>query len=526
MRIGTGAARWLRRRCAALVQACLAVRHGRSRRGQVGGRLARRRARRVRSLQPIEYARVDARSGSGQGAPAVICTGATQEVEEAGLALGLDRMLVAAPVALATSCRVLPADLRSRRRVTAVLFLVRSQQVHRCRRSHILPGFCGQQARSAAAMPHPVSLGQRVVAAAAMVAFAILAAQQAPLLQPDGLAEQLPSSWGPLSGAPPSYLNDDERPLHHTPMDKGTWWGDNDAWYDGWEQHRVDLWPPRRPRHADETSGEKMLGGGGWKAMADDLSRGGNDFPEYKRTGMAPEYWERPGDEHDLDNAGKVSHEAAHLAGEEYISSDRHGAIAAGGSVAGDWKRLRPTDKVPPWCDRILGCFAPYDSKGEMGARRDGTTRHSWPYNSNGKKIQLGGAVPPSFGQSGGAEDDASGMSAQQQQAAVLEAQAERAEAATGGDSQGQRSRLSRADVSAEDARDEDAAIGQVAGAADRARRERRQALSLHHRPRAVWPGAPGRTRSAWQAPAMSRRKSLSQRSLAAQLERYVQAHS
>ena len=375
-------------------------------------------------------------------------------------------------------------------------------------------------------MPHLVSLGQRVVAAAAMVAFAILAAQQTPLFQPDGLAEQLPSSWGPLSGAPPSYLNDDERPLHHTPMDKGTWWGDNDAWYDGWEQHRVDLWPPRRPRHVDETSGEKMLGGGGWKAMADDLSRGGNDFPEYKRTGMAPEYWERPGDEHDLDNAGKVSHEAAHLAGEEYISSDRHGAIAAGGSVAGDWKRLRPTDKVPPWCDRILGCFAPYDSKGEMGARRDGTTRHSWPYNSNGKKIQLGGAVPSSFGQSGGAEDDASGMSAQQQQAAVLEAQAERAEAATGGDSQGQRSRLSRADVSAEDARDEDAAIGQVAGAADRARRERRQALSLHHRPRAVWPGAPGRTRSAWQAPAMSRRKSLSQRSLAAQLERYVQAHS
>ena len=122
--------------------------------------------------------------------------------------------------------------------------------------------------------------------------------------------------------------------------------------------------------------------------------------------------------------------------------------------------------------------------------------------------------MPPSFGQTGGAEDDAAGMSAQQQQAAVLEAQAERAE--DGGDSQGQRPRLSRAGVSAEVARDEDAAIGQVAGAVGKARRERRQALTLNYWPRAVWPGAPGRTRSSGQASVLSRRISVSQRSLAA----------
>eukprot|EP00961_Rhodomonas_salina_P180526 2436870-Rhodomonas_salina.2 len=28
---------------------------------------------------------------------------------------------------------------------------------------------------------------------------------------------------------------------HHTIADIGTWWGDNNAWYDGWEAHRKDV---------------------------------------------------------------------------------------------------------------------------------------------------------------------------------------------------------------------------------------------------------------------------------------------
>jgi hypothetical protein len=195
-----------------------------------------------------------------------------------------------------------------------------------------------------------------------------------------------------LSGSPPNYLNDDSRPLHHTPMDKGTWWGDNDAWYDGWEQHRTDLWPPYQARYVDEKTG-KLINGGGWKAMADDLNRGGNDYPEYKRTGMAPEYWERPGNEHDLDRAGKVSHAEAAEQGEQFLDSN-NGEITGATSFSRDWEKLRPEDKLPPWCDRILGCPPPYNAKGEQDAGRSETdkTTWSWPYNENGKKIQLVGS--------------------------------------------------------------------------------------------------------------------------------------
>jgi len=217
--------------------------------------------------------------------------------------------------------------------------------------------------------------------------------------------EQFPESWGdklifgkpgargePFSGSPPNYLNDDARPLHHTPQDKGTWWGDNDAWYDGWEQHRTDLWPPYKPRYTDEFGDGKMLNGGGWKAMADDLNRGGNDYPEYKRTGMAPEYWERPGDEHDLDNVGKVSHADASAEGEQFLDAGDGGEITGGTSFKDDWEKIRAVDKLPPWCDRILGCPPPYNDIGEQDAGRSSTdkTTWSWPYNENGKKIQLG----------------------------------------------------------------------------------------------------------------------------------------
>ena len=212
-------------------------------------------------------------------------------------------------------------------------------------------------------------------------------------VQGDKLINGKPGARGePFSGSPPNYLNDDDRPLHHTPMDKGTWWGDNDAWYDGWEQHRVDLWPPYKGPYTDEDGDGKMLKGGGWKAMADDLNRGGNDFPEYKRTGMAPEYWERPGNEHDLDNPGKTSHMDAHEQGEEFLDAGEGGEITGGTSFKDDWETLRPIDKLPPWCDRILGCPPPYNDIGEqdLGRSADGKTTWSWPYNANGKKIQLG----------------------------------------------------------------------------------------------------------------------------------------
>ena len=284
--------------------------------------------------------------------------------------------------------------------------------------------------------------------------------------------EQFPESWGdkgvfgkpgargePFSGSPPNYLNDDDRPLHHTPMDKGTWWGDNDAWYDGWEQHRTDLWPPYQPRYTDELGAAgadrnreligiakmdgkgdgDMINGGGWKAMADDLNRGGNDYPEYKRTGMAPEYWERPGDEHDLDNVGKVTHAQASKFGEEFLDAGEGGVIRGATSFQDDWQKIRPVDKLPPWCDRILGCPPPYNAIGEQASGRaaqDDKTTWSWPYNENGKKIQLGDvtagkAVLKQHHSRRGDEN-----SPQQRQAALLEAHAEEAEGEVSADMQ------------------------------------------------------------------------------------------
>jgi hypothetical protein len=32
---------------------------------------------------------------------------------------------------------------------------------------------------------------------------------------------------------------------HDTVADRGSWWGDNDAWYDGWTQHKQDMQKPR-----------------------------------------------------------------------------------------------------------------------------------------------------------------------------------------------------------------------------------------------------------------------------------------
>ena len=56
------------------------------------------------------------------------------------------------------------------------------------------------------------------------------------------------------------------------------------------------------------------------------------------------------------------------------------------------WEKIRAVDKLPPWCDRILGCPPPYNDIGEQDAGRSSTdkTTWSWPYNENGKKIQLG----------------------------------------------------------------------------------------------------------------------------------------
>lgn len=260
--------------------------------------------------------------------------------------------------------------------------------------------------------------------------------------------EQFPESWGdklifgkpgargkPFSGSPPNYLNDDARPLHHTPQDKGYWWGDNDAWYDGWEQHRTDLWPPYKGPYTDEDGDGKMLKGGGWKAMADDLNRGGNDFPEYKRTGMAPEYWERPGDEHDLDNVGKLSHDDAALQGEEFLDAGDGGEITGATSFKDDWEKIRPVDKLPPWCDRILGCPPPYNDKGEIGQFKsygeDEKTMWSWPYNENGKKIQLG-TKGKALLKERRASHHTGKLSGQQMQAALLESHAEKVEAKGG----------------------------------------------------------------------------------------------
>jgi len=253
--------------------------------------------------------------------------------------------------------------------------------------------------------------------------------------QGDG-ADSKPGARGqPFSGSPPNYLNDDARPLHHTPQDKGTWWGDNDAWYDGWEQHRTDLWPPYQSRYTDESTDGKMLNGGGWKAMADDLNRGGNDYPEYKRTGMAPEFWERPGDEHDLDNPGKVSRVDAGLYGENFLDAGKGGEITGGTSFADDWKKARPIDKLPPWCDRILGCPPPYNDIGEqdLGRSSDGKTTWSWPYNENGKKIQLGSHRRAFLKESRSLHVKNTGdrhraPSQQEMQAALMEAQAEQVE--------------------------------------------------------------------------------------------------
>ena len=251
------------------------------------------------------------------------------------------------------------------------------------------------------------------------------------LIQGDKLINGKPGARGePFSGSPPNYLNDDDRPLHHTPQDKGTWWGDNDAWYDGWEQHRVDLWPPYKGPYTDEDGDGKMLKGGGWKAMADDLNRGGNDYPEYKRTGMAPEFWERPGDEHDLDNPGKTSHADAHEFGEEFLDAGEGGEITGATSFKDDWEKVRPIDKLPPWCDRILGCPPPYNDIGEqdLGRSADGKTTWSWPWNENGKKIQLGARDKAPLKQRRRSAGEG-GSAVQDKQARIMESQAEDFEA-------------------------------------------------------------------------------------------------
>ena len=47
---------------------------------------------------------------------------------------------------------------------------------------------------------------------------------------------------------------------HATIADRGFWWGDNDAWHDGWTQHKKDMRkmryiPPRFCRQSDTTCG-------------------------------------------------------------------------------------------------------------------------------------------------------------------------------------------------------------------------------------------------------------------------------
>mmetsp|Transcript_16342 Transcript_16342/g.25382 ORF Transcript_16342/g.25382 Transcript_16342/m.25382 type:complete len:204 (+) Transcript_16342:102-713(+) len=63
---------------------------------------------------------------------------------------------------------------------------------------------------------------------------------------------------------------------HHTPADLGFWWGDNDAWHDGWAQRYKDLDKP----YSKNFDGMEHY----YKDITRGKSGGMNDDRTYKRT--------------------------------------------------------------------------------------------------------------------------------------------------------------------------------------------------------------------------------------------------
>lgn len=163
---------------------------------------------------------------------------------------------------------------------------------------------------------------------------------------------------------------------HHTIADIGTWWGDNNAWYDGWEAHRKDV--HQAPRWWDKDfDGYKSYGrdldrdmpdltwrneaatkgqGDGGEAFGEGVAM--NDDETYEREPMARTF-------NDPVKYGPMWNEKSKI---PYYGINEKPTDTYPGYTIHETKHKgsKTPEKQPPWCDWILGCEVPYDKEGDL----------------------------------------------------------------------------------------------------------------------------------------------------------------